>query len=190
MHTTEQVFKNGIEEHLDSILNVLGYNKSDEWKGFVKYTSKNNYLTFGFDWNRSYEFSCSLGFNQNSEFEFPINTVLAKLGKNHTKSELEFGTELPDRILEWIIDLQKDFQHFNLAEINYNSKIIEELERELTIEAEEYNRSLQFNQLKSIIDKAWEENKYELFIEKIENSLSDFPKSYAQKLSIAKKRVE
>jgi len=190
MQNIEQVFKNGIEEHLDSILNMLGYTKSDEWKGFVKYTSENNYLTFVFDWNRSYEFYCSLGFITDSEIEFPINAVFTKLGKKYLKSELEFGTELLDRILNWIIDLQKDFQHFNLAEINSKSIIIEELERDLTIETEEYNRNLQFNQLKNDIDKAWEENEYELFIEKIEKSLSDFPKSYAKKLSIAKKRVE
>tara|TARA_R110002051_G_C8496861_1_gene464088 strand:- start:63 stop:635 length:573 start_codon:yes stop_codon:yes gene_type:complete len=190
MHTSEQVFKNGVKEHLDSPLNKVGYRKCDEWKGYVKYISKNNYLTFVFDWNRSYEYSCSLGLNTESESEFPINSVFAKLGKKHSKSESEFGTELHDRILNWIIDLQKDFHQFNLAEINSKSEVVTELENDTTIEIEKYNRNLQYNQLKNIIDKAWEQNEYELFISKLENSLSEFPKSYAKKLSIAKKRVE
>ena len=48
MKDKESIFKNAIEEYLDSQLNEIGYKKTEEWKGYIKYESINNYLKFYF----------------------------------------------------------------------------------------------------------------------------------------------
>ena len=49
MEDKELIFNQAITEKLDSRLNSFGYKKTEEWRGYFKYNSINNYLKFIFE---------------------------------------------------------------------------------------------------------------------------------------------
>jgi len=44
MKDNESIFKEIIKNQLESQLVKVGYEKEEEWKGFLKYSCQNNYL--------------------------------------------------------------------------------------------------------------------------------------------------
>ena len=191
MKDKESIFKNAIEEYLDSQLNEIGYKKTEEWKGYIKYESINNYLKFYFEWNRGEGFGCDLGFYYDNPFnnEYSLGSIIYNLNANKKLYESKFGREFSEQIQEWIQEVSNQISQYEIQKLESTNSIIKKLRSEFKHEVEEYNKDLQLRQLKRNADKAWSSKDYKLFITMLENNLVGLPSSYAKKISIAKKKT-
>jgi len=139
--SSEIIFKNAIEKHIDFLLKNLGYRKTGEYKGFISYKSSNNYLEFSFDWNRSYEFDCFIRFDDD-DYEYPISLIEQILSENKIIDEPTFGKEYSERIEEWVNDISMFVSTNRIQELKITDALIIQIRNEFDKINEEYNRNL------------------------------------------------
>ena len=148
-------------------------------------------MKFFFEWNQGYGFGCNLGFNDDEPFayEFPLGFVISKLKANKLVIEPTFGREFSRQIHDWVQETNFQVSQYQVQNIKYDDKIIEELRAEFRNRDKEYNREKQLEQIKRSADKAWNEKDFKSLITILNDKLEGLPSSYKKKLELARKKI-
>jgi hypothetical protein len=189
MQDNESIFKEKILHHLDAQLRSVGYQKEEDYKGFVKYMNQNNYLKLIYEWNRSHEYYCRLGFKSDYPNEYFLTTVIAKIDGLSERQEVSHGGKFIDKIEEWVHKVSSRIIKYNIHELQDTDQVVIELNEEQKSRNKQYNDDLLISQTKREADKYWAEKDFKSFIAVIENKQVELPGSYKKKLEIAKKKV-
>jgi hypothetical protein len=185
----EQIFKESISNKLNDVLERLGYDKTLEHKGLVKYRNKNNTLVFVFEWNQTFGFYCQLEFGSEL-IDYPLQIVINRLKGLKEPKNPEFGSAFDVLLDNWTNKLSIELPELNIHELTIDSEIIQELKMEFELRNIAYNKNLELETTKRKADEAWYSQDYKEFISAVNGRVENLPSSYAKKLSIAKKRIK
>ena len=184
----EQKFKNSINDNLSNTLKALGYERTLEHKGLVEFTGTNNILTFVFEWNQDYGLYCNLKF-ADELMDYPLQFVTNRLKGLSEFTTTEFGQGFDDLVDNWTENLSTELAELDVYSLTVKSEVIQDLKREFEQRNNEYNQKLELDGLRQQADDAWNSQNFRQFKAIISDRVSEFPCSYAKKLSIAKKRM-
>lgn len=189
MKDKETIFKEAIKNNLENQLQIFGYSKVDEFKGYLKFKCPNNYLGIFFEWNRDYSFYSKLWFHSNENYEYSISSIVRKLEKDDRIEEPTFSKDFQERIEEWSKQLSYQLTKYKIHEIDNDNSVIVGIRNERDERNEKYNKELEVSQLKKEADSAWNLKDFKSFVKIIKGKTDGLPSSYKKKLSIAEKKI-
>ena len=184
----EQKFKNSIKDNLSNTLGALGYKRTIEHKGLVKFVGDKNNLTFIFEWNQGYGLYCTLSFD-GELMDYPLQFILNRLKGLSKFVTPELSQDFNELVDNWTRSLSNELPELDVHSLTIESDVIQDLKKENEHRIKEYNQKNELDCLRKQADNAWNTQNYKQVIKLLKERVKDLPDSYSKKLSMAKKRI-